>query len=78
MVVLNPECRDGKHPNCDGRGWDPDTDEACECPCSCHSTKPGPTLADVRDAIIKGLRAKGYDIPDDAPVMFCNVKDGDE
>jgi hypothetical protein len=36
MIEPNPECRDGKHKNCDGVGWDMDQDEPCKCPCQCH------------------------------------------
>lgn len=35
--IPNPECRDGKHRNCDGHGWDIDADTAVRCPCHCHS-----------------------------------------
>lgn len=34
--IPNPECRDGKHSNCDGHGWDIDADTAVRCPCACH------------------------------------------
>jgi hypothetical protein len=37
-VVLKPEacpeCKAGKHPNCDGTAWDFDTDRPTECPCA--------------------------------------------
>ena len=36
---MNPECRDGKHKNCDGLGFDFDTDEFTDCPCKCHKEK---------------------------------------
>jgi hypothetical protein len=32
-VQLCPECRAGKHGNCDGTGWDIDADERVPCPC---------------------------------------------
>jgi hypothetical protein len=32
----NPECRDGKHTNCSGQGWNSIQDEPCDCPCECH------------------------------------------
>jgi hypothetical protein len=32
-VQLCPECRAGKHRNCDGTGWDIDADERVPCPC---------------------------------------------
>ncbi|QGZ16921.1 hypothetical protein SEA_LITTLETOKYO_29 [Arthrobacter phage LittleTokyo] len=35
-VLLNPECRDGKHRNCNGEGWDTWADDATDCPCECH------------------------------------------
>lgn len=28
-----PECRVGKHDNCDGGAWDFDTDQPTACPC---------------------------------------------
>jgi len=28
-----PECRQGKHPNCDGVTWDTALDQAMPCPC---------------------------------------------
>lgn len=35
-----PECRDGKHGNCYGWGWDDDLDEAIT-PCPCESAGHG-------------------------------------
>jgi hypothetical protein len=29
-----PECRQGKHGNCAGFSFDPDTDEQIDCPCA--------------------------------------------
>lgn len=29
-----PECRSGKHPNCDGQAWDPTTDAPTTCACA--------------------------------------------
>jgi hypothetical protein len=34
---MNPECRDGKHHNCDGIGLDLETDEFGDCSCACHA-----------------------------------------
>ena len=34
VVQPCPECRDGKHVNCDGIAWDFVRDEAATCPCS--------------------------------------------
>lgn len=34
---MNPECRDGKHGNCDGSGWDDEADAPGECTCTCHA-----------------------------------------
>lgn len=28
-----PECRDGKHANCDGTAWDDHTDQPTHCAC---------------------------------------------
>lgn len=33
---MNPECRDGKHANCDGSAWDDEADELTSCTCQCH------------------------------------------
>lgn len=30
------ECRDGKHPNCDGETWDVELDEPAPCPCAAN------------------------------------------
>lgn len=35
MILINPDCRDGKHPNCAG-GWDDEADLPANCPCACH------------------------------------------
>ena len=35
-ALMNPECRDGKHRNCNTEGWDEYEDEASNCPCDCH------------------------------------------
>jgi hypothetical protein len=35
---MNPECRAGKHNNCDGRAIDMDLDEFVNCICACHNT----------------------------------------
>lgn len=32
---LCPECRDGKHRNCDGTAWDGETDSLSTCECEC-------------------------------------------
>lgn len=36
-VLINPECRDGKHRSCDHTGWDVDADRHTTCPCTCHA-----------------------------------------
>ena len=35
-IIPNPECRDGKHRNCNTEGWDTWDDDAADCPCECH------------------------------------------
>ena len=35
-VMINPDCRDGKHRSCSGDGWNMITDETTQCPCTCH------------------------------------------
>lgn len=37
-ILINPECRAGKHASCDGRGWDLEDDVETHCPCRCHYT----------------------------------------
>lgn len=32
-ALVCPECRVGKHGNCDGGSWDRDTDQPTTCPC---------------------------------------------
>lgn len=39
VILVNPECRDGKHDNCDGNAWDTRTDAVTDCPCTCHEPK---------------------------------------
>jgi hypothetical protein len=42
----NPECQQGKHPNCDGRAWDHEADVEVACRCSCHAeVKPEQDIA---------------------------------
>ncbi len=33
---MNPDCRDGKHRACSGRGYDFATDTFTDCTCPCH------------------------------------------
>lgn len=33
LRMLCPECRQGKHGNCDGTTWDTERDEEADCPC---------------------------------------------
>lgn len=33
---MNPECRQGKHTNCNNTSWDEDRDEIARCRCACH------------------------------------------
>ena len=35
-MIPDPDCRTGKHANCQGIGWDTDRDSSCDCPCPCH------------------------------------------
>jgi hypothetical protein len=35
VILINPDCNDGKHWNCTG-GYDTELDEECPCPCTCH------------------------------------------
>ena len=41
-----PECRVGKHDNCDGGAWDLDTDEPTYCRCAAdnHGRRTDPTI----------------------------------
>ncbi len=40
-VHIGPDCRDGKHPACDGRAWDNETDQPADCGCTCHGEGTG-------------------------------------
>jgi hypothetical protein len=33
---INPECRAGKHANCDATAWDIPLDLRVQCECECH------------------------------------------
>jgi hypothetical protein len=33
---MNPECKAGKHHNCDGKAWRDDLDDIGPCQCTCH------------------------------------------
>lgn len=50
--VVNPECAEGKHRNCDGSGWDLVADVPCDCPCRCHDALQ---IADRFDREIGGV-----------------------
>lgn len=39
ITEINPECRSGKHTNCDGVGWDSEADTDTACRCACHQVK---------------------------------------
>lgn len=41
-IIRNPECRDGKHRNCNQEGWNEQADEPTDCPCECHSSSTEP------------------------------------
>lgn len=38
-VLVSPECRDGKHRDCDDEGWDVEPDKHALCPCRCHESE---------------------------------------
>jgi len=46
MILINPDCRDGKHRNCAGDGWDTEREVSCGCPCDCHNPELQLTLQD--------------------------------
>lgn len=35
-ILINPDCRDGKHTGCSG-GLDDETGKPAPCPCDCHA-----------------------------------------
>jgi hypothetical protein len=43
---IGPDCRDGKHPACDGRAWGVEADTITDCECACH----WPTLTSAPDS----------------------------
>lgn len=50
---MNPDCLAGKHPACNGDGWDYKADGPVACRCACHSPSSGAT--DVRSFIDKTI-----------------------
>ena len=40
-LPLCPECRVGKHGNCNGQTWDAWVDDFVRCPCSCARSDRG-------------------------------------
>ena len=36
-MLLGPDCRDEKHPACDGRAFDAIADDVVSCECPCHA-----------------------------------------
>lgn len=41
---MNPECRAGKHQNCDGQGWRDDLGNIGPCLCGCHEKVAMPVV----------------------------------
>lgn len=41
IVLMNPDCRAGKHDVCDGRGWNETRNHGEDCPCRCHRGRAG-------------------------------------
>lgn len=60
----NPECVQGKHPNCDGTAWDEATDQPTDCLCNCH--------IEVHTVACMGGCGKVYDFPEPHPFYICN------
>ena len=40
VMAVGPDCREGKHRACDGRGFDPVGDRIIRCSCDCHEVVP--------------------------------------
>lgn len=38
-MATGPDCREGKHGACDGRGFDLVCDEVIDCACPCHEAE---------------------------------------
>jgi hypothetical protein len=66
-----PECRAGKHPNCDGTTWDTVRDEPAACPCAAAGHGTGQlddlfTATDAADAhglspaTVRSWRKRGH------------------
>ena len=53
---IGPDCHEGKHRACDGRGFDPVADEIIECACTCH-TEPAGDAADMSALIHAAVEA---------------------
>lgn len=66
MILMNPDCLDGKHRACSGDGWCEEADHAVPCPCSCNQPKecypgcPHPPCVAIRAAqpVAAAIQAK--------------------
>lgn len=58
MILINPDCRDGKHALCMG-GLDDETGEPAPCPCDCHAL----CLEPVPEHILLQPRVNSSDRP---------------
>jgi hypothetical protein len=47
---MNPECRAGKHSNCDEKGWRDDLGHIGPCLCGCHEKTTPPVFLDYGGA----------------------------
>ena len=45
---MNPECRAGKHSNCDEKGWRDDLGHIGPCLCGCHENAPKITAGEYQ------------------------------
>lgn len=72
--AICPECRDGKHDNCNGDAWDMAADQPAACSCQARGHQVPPLEVEVR-----GVRWVGNDgrhqtwsghLPDGRPVII--------
>ena len=77
-ILTNPECRDGKCTNCDGRGWDAANSSYAVCPCICHPTGRGGNDIDpnktLQDLVEKARTiVAGHPTPSEAEFLSMEI-----
>lgn len=82
-IVMNPDCRDGKHQACSGQGWDISVEKLIVCPCVCHTLcHCGQPIYTELDGFTRGLCSlcsiERCDAPVEDYVYSCSVRNKKE